>query len=282
MQVYSYIYFSADMPKINLPAGLNMYYLDENPAAGMCVLLLHGLGANSDSWQLQIPVLTQAGFRVLAPDLRSFGRTGFPGSTSIAAMAADCRELLDALQIAETVVCGISMGGNVAQQIALDYPQRTTCLVLINTFAHLRPPRLRTWIYFVWRFILIYLFGLESQARIVAKSLFPRPDQEIYRHELYQQVIMADPRGYRATMLALARFDSRLRLPGLRIPALIITSSDDTTVPPPLQTELVDLISGARQQIVPAAGHAVIVEKPEIVNHTLLRFLGNCQSTHQA
>lgn len=270
------------MPTIDLPSGLCLFYRDENPSGNRCVLLLHGLGANSDSWQLQIPTLVQAGYRILAPDLRSFGRTGFPGSTSINAMAADCRALLRSLEINQTVVCGISMGGNVAQQFALDYPQKTTCLVLINTFAHLRPPQLRTWIYFAWRFILINLFGMHSQARSVATSLFPDPEQEFYRQELYRQVMMSNPQGYRATMQSLARFDSRLLLPKLKIPVLIITSSEDTTIPPPLQTEMVDLIPASRQIVVPGAGHAVIVEKPGVINQALLEFMNHCEQPNEA
>lgn len=122
-----------------------LHYLDLNSAAPTPVVFLHGLGANGTSWQLQFAPFEGAGYRLIAPDLRSFGQSPYPGHTSISAMAEDLRALLDHLQIPKAHLIGISLGGTVALQFALDYPQSVDKLVLTNTFAHLRPKSLSVW-----------------------------------------------------------------------------------------------------------------------------------------
>ncbi len=252
-----------------------LYYLEQQPQAARQVLLLHGLGATSDSWLFQTPPLIAAGFRVVAPDARSFGKSTYPGRTSIRAMAEDFVHLLDHLQIAHTDVVGISMGGTLALQLALDYPNRIDRLVLVNTFAGLRPKSLKVWGYFLYRFILVHTVGLDQQARFVAQRIFPKPEQEILRRELIAQVSQASPAGYRATMRALGLLDITSRLGEIHCPTLVITGEQDSTVPPDVQNILVHSIPGASQEIIPGAGHAVSVEKPDEFNRILLAFLSD-------
>ena len=262
------------MPKISLAEDLEIYYLERNPTGKQTVLLLHGLGASSNSWQLQIPALEQAGFRLLAPDIRGFGRSSHSKiRMSISAMAGDLSALMDCLEIRSAHVVGISMGGILALQLVLDYTDRVDKLVLINTFAKLRPRSPKTWLYFAWRFLLVYLVGFPSQARTVTKRIFPKPDQEALRQELYREIMQSDPSAYRSVMAALARFDVSKRLCEIQAPTLILTGESDTTVPPKDQAALLVGIHSARQICVPDAGHAMIAEQPEIFNHLLLDFL---------
>ena len=262
------------MPKLTISPGVSIYYEEHNPAGQEPVLLLHGLGATTVSWQLQIPVLVNAGLRVIAADARGFGRSSYPsGSTSIAEMAGDFFHVLEALQATPAHVVGISMGGTQALQFALDYPQLTRKLVLINTFARLRPGNLSGWFYFALRFLLVHSLGVPYQARTVAKRLFPNPDQDELRQTLIEQIEQADPAGYRAAMRALARFNVQSRLSEIQMPTLVITAANDTTVPPAAQKQLAAGIPGARHVIIQGAGHAVTVEKPEDVNKILVEFL---------
>jgi 3-oxoadipate enol-lactonase len=262
------------MPDSELVTGLNLHYLDENSAAQPNVLLLHGLGANCDSWQLQTPHLVGAGYRVIIPDVPGFGKSTFSGGrVSIASLTQHIIQLLDCLKITSTDVVGISMGGTLALQMALDYPSLVEKLVLVNTFARLNIAGPRQWPYYLQRLILLYTVGIPAQARAVARRLFPRPEQELLRQELITQILQADPRGYRSTLIALARFNVADRLKEIHLPTLVISGDADTTVPMENQHQLVKGISGARHLIIPNAGHAVIVEEPEIFNRILLDFL---------
>jgi 3-oxoadipate enol-lactonase len=262
------------MPFLDTIAGTRIHYLDENPTGRASIVLLHGLGANCTSWQLQIPPLTQAGFRVIAPDAPGFGKSTYPGgNTSIASIASRIAELIQTLGIDSCNVVGISMGGTLALQLAIDHPETIQKMVLVNTFARLQVENIRILPYVLLRLILVHTLGLPAQAHTVARRIFPHPDQEFLRQELINQITQADVHAYRATMRALGRFDVRKWLCEIRCPTLVITGEADNTVPPPNQDFLAQSIPGAKQIYIPQAGHAVSVEKPDQFNSLLLEFL---------
>jgi len=259
------------MPRLDLSPNLKIHYIDINKSGSPVVLLLHGLGATGESWGLQVPALLAAGFRILVPDLRGFGKSSYPGGAlSISSMATDLVYLLDNLQVSVVDAVGISMGGTVGLQFALDYPERVRKLVLVNTFAQLKPERWDVWFYFFFRIVLIYTLGMAMQARAVARRIFPEPKQAELRQILINQITEADPRSYRAAIWALARFNVTQRLSELTIPTLVITGECDSTVPPRAQKQLAELIPNAQHITIPGARHAVIADQPEIFNKILL------------
>jgi pimeloyl-ACP methyl ester carboxylesterase len=262
------------MPELEISPALKIHYLDPGPTGGCPVLLLHGLGATADSWQLQMPALQEAGFRPIAPDSRGFGQSSYPGGgLTIPALAADLIALLDHLQIEQAHAVGISMGGTLALQLALEHPERVQKLALVNTFAALRPDNANQFLYFLLRLVLVHTLGLPAQAKAVAARIFPRPEEDILRQELLNQILQADPRGYRAAMRALARFNVSDQLAEIRCPALVITGQNDTTVAPQRQKTLVECIPGARQVVIAGAGHAASVDSPGAFNRALIEFL---------
>ncbi|MGB8214683.1 MAG: alpha/beta hydrolase [Anaerolineales bacterium] len=253
----------------------SLHYLDPNPPGRPFVLLLHGLGADGTSWGLQLPALNQAGFRPIAPDVPGFGGSPYDGQGwSIRRVAAQMAGLLEELGSGPTQVVGISMGGVIAQQFALDYPQLTQRLVLVSTFAILRPENFGGWWYFMRRWAAVLTLGLQAQGRVVAQRIFPEPEQAALRELLEATISRADPRAYRAAMRSLGLFDSCKKLASLHVPTLIVTGQNDSTVSPLRQQVLVKGIPGARQVLIPKAGHAVTVDQAEQFNRALLDFLG--------
>lgn len=266
------------MPFLSISPRLKIHFQDYNPQSPSTVLLLHGLGATGESWSLQIPDLTSAGYRLIVPDIRAFGQSSYPGgSMRVSELAKDMADLLEHVSVEQAHVIGISMGGTIALQMALDYPHLAKKLVLVNTFSHLRPEKPGVWLYFALRFLLIHTTGLPSQARAVAQRVFPHHQQAEYRRMLYEQILQANPAGYRAAMRALARFDVRRRLAEIRSPVLVITGSLDTTVPPASQTEMARNIPAASHITLSGAGHAASVDCPEEFNRTLINFLSDSQ-----
>ena len=264
------------MPDITINPALIIHFEIHNADEARTVLLLHGLGANSESWALQIPELVNAGFRVIAPDARGFGKSTYPGGKhSIADMASDIHILMNCLGISKYDVVGISMGGTIALQMAIDYPENINKLILVNTFARLRILRISNLFYLATRMAQLYLVGLDPQARLVSKQLFPLEEQEMYRTILYQQIMQSNLRGYRNSVQALARFNVTKDLGKLNLPTLVISGSDDNTVPLRVQEQMTDHIPGSKHIIINSAGHAVTVEKPEKFNKTLINFLLN-------
>ena len=136
---------------------LTIHYNLYNEAGNFPVLLLHGLGATGESWGFQIPALVESGFSVIAPDARGFGGSSFPGRrTTIQQMAGDMVDLLQQLSIQQAHVVGISMGGTLALQMAIDHPRMIAKLMLVNTFGRLQPKNPGVWLYFLIRFILVH------------------------------------------------------------------------------------------------------------------------------
>lgn len=251
-----------------------LHYLDPNPTGHPAVLLLHGLGADANSWTLQLPALTGAGFRPIATDTSGFGLSPYDGhGWSINRMAAELAGLLEELQTGPAHVVGLSMGGTIAQQFALNTPHLIRKLVLVSTFAVLRPDTLSGWLYFLQRFILVNTLGLPAQAKVVAQHVFPGPRYGQLREMLVETISRADPRAYRKAMSSLGLFNSVKRLGEIKVPTLVVTGAGDTTVTQSRQRILVDGISAARQVIIPDAGHAVPVDQAESFNRELLAFI---------
>jgi pimeloyl-ACP methyl ester carboxylesterase len=252
----------------------DLHYLDPYPSEQPAVVLLHGLGADSSSWVLQFEPLIGAGFRPIAPDITGFGASPYDGKGwSVDQAAKRIADLLAQLNAVPAHVVGLSMGGVIAQQMALDFPRLARQLVLVSTFSYLRPDSLRGWLYFARRAILILTRGVRAQARMVAWDLFPDPAQEPIREILIEQICRSDPRVYRKAMRALGRYNSSRRLHEIQVPTLVVTGGRDTTVSSRNQERLAQLIPGAEQVIIPDAGHAVTVDQADIFNRTLLDFL---------
>jgi pimeloyl-ACP methyl ester carboxylesterase len=271
-----------EMPLLTLSSGATLSFHDDNPQGTPAVLLLHGLGATGDSWKEHSAWLADAGWRVLAPDMRGFGESGYPGHTSIPALAQDMAELVQQVGAAPVHVVGLSLGGTVAQQLALEHPDLVRSLVLVNTFARLHPEGPRAWVYFGLRLLLVHTLGLGAQARLVARHMFPRPDQEPQRRDLVAQVVRANPRAYRATMRALWHFNVEERLGEIRVPTLVVTGGQDSTVSPRNQRVLVDSIPGARLAAVASANHAVPEERPAEFRRILEEFLQGMRGAETA
>jgi pimeloyl-ACP methyl ester carboxylesterase len=253
-----------------------IHYLDPNPAGSPAVLFLHGLGADATSWAFQFPPLIQAGMRPIAVDVPGFGKSDYDGrGWGVSRMAALTAGLMGELNTGPAYICGLSMGGTIAQQLVLDFPHLARKLILVSTFTVLRPESLGTWLYFAQRLLLVHTVGLKYQAPVVARHVFSAPEDELLRQELIERITSADPRAYRAAMRSLGWFDSRKRLKQIKIPVLVITGDRDQTVSPLRQKMLAEGIPGARQLVIAGAGHGVSVQKPVEFNLAMMDFLAD-------
>ncbi len=253
-----------------------LHYLDPNPNGHPAVLLLHGLGADTTSWTFQLQPLAEAGFRPLAVDAPGFGKSPYDGKGWNACRVADeLATLLRELKTDPVHVVGISMGGIVAQQMAFDYPELVSRLVLVNTFSVLRPRTISRWIYFRLRLLMVQTVGIPRQAKLVAMKIFPHPGQEFMRQQLIASISQADPRAYRLAMRSLKDFNSSNGLHLLRMPVLVISGGNDTTVDIQDQKILAQGIPGARHVIIPGGGHGVSVDSYEAFNRELVTFLSS-------
>jgi pimeloyl-ACP methyl ester carboxylesterase len=201
----------------------------ETAGSGDPLLLIHGLGSSGDDWAFQRDAFAQRHTLIL-PDLRGSGRSAKPpGPYSIARFAADLWALVDALGFERIAILGFSLGGAVALEMALGEPARVSKLILCNSLANYRTDTLRKWFEARLQLAFVHTLGLRGTARLIAKRLFPMPDQAPKRQRVVD-VVGANPKpAYLATVHALIGWSALERLPALRAPTLILSAEYDYT-----------------------------------------------------
>ncbi len=260
-------------PTAALAAGgeVRLHYVEQGQ--GPAVVFLHGLGSSAADWQWQIPVFAQH-YRALAPDLRGHGQSAAPGQPlTIPRMAADIAAWLERLSAGPAHVVGLSLGGCVAQWLALHYPAHVRSLTLVNTFARLRPAGWQGAGRLLRRAWLLCFAPMPATAAYIAAGLFPKPEQTDYRTAATASLGQNSRRTYFAAIGALLAFDTRRQLPALRCPTLVVAGDRDTTVGLAAKAELQRLIPGARLVVVADSGHATPYDQMGIFNQAVLEFI---------
>jgi pimeloyl-ACP methyl ester carboxylesterase len=192
-------------------------------------------------------------------------------------MADDTVGLLDALGIDRAHVCGVSMGGMIAQEIALRHPGRVRTLQLHATLA--RPDAYMKALVEAWRKVRIAL-GREEALRVLALWLFAPCSYEERADfvELVLQNAIANPHpqsltGYLRQGDAVLGHDTLERLDRVRCPTLVSVADQDVLVPPRFSHAIADRIPGAELKTIADAGHAYMWEKPDVFNAMCLEFV---------
>ena len=244
---------------------------------GEPLILIMGFGGDHQAWAFQVPALAQR-YRVITFDNRGAGQSDAPDQPyTIRAMAEDVRGLLDTLDIERAHVLGVSMGGMIAQELALDHPRRVRSLQLGCTLA--RPDAYMRALIGGWREVRTHL-DREATLRILAVWLFaPQTYQE--RPEFVEMVIqsaLANPwpqtvTGFLRQSDAIAGHDTLARLGAIGCPTLVSVAEDDILVPPRFSRELAAQIPGAKLQVVSGAGHVFFWERADVFNQICLDFL---------
>ena len=262
------------MPKVRV-GDIDMFYVEAG--GGEPVILIMGFGGDHTAWAFQLRPFAER-YRVIAFDNRGAGQTDQPDAPcTIALMADDTLGLLDRLGIERAHVVGLSMGGMIAQEIALRAPARVRSLQLHATLA--RPDAYTRALLDVWRVQRVKL-TLEERMRALALWLFA-PVTYAERPELVETVLrnaIENPHpqslaGFLRQAEAVAGHDTLDRLGAIRCPTLVSVAEDDALVPPRFARELAQRIAGAELALVPGAGHAYMWERPDAFNALCLEFL---------
>jgi pimeloyl-ACP methyl ester carboxylesterase len=240
---------------------------------GYPLLMLHGLGSSGDDWWFQTPAFSPH-FRVVSPNLRGHKQSSaLRGPISLVTLAADVAQLLDALPIERAHVVGLSLGGAVAQLLAIHFPAKVNKLVLVNTFARLWPTSLHETYTLARRVVVSKFLPPETTAKVVARDLFPRPNQAALRGEVLKRSGVNDVPSYRYLVDAIRRFDSRSQLDRIAASTLLITGDRDAVVPRGCQQQLARGIRKVQWHVVRDSGHATPIDQPEEFNRVVLKFL---------
>ena len=256
------------------PSANTVDLFHEEKGTGDPLVLIHGLGSASYDWRAQIEELADA-YRVIALDLRGHGRSEKPrGPYSIPQFAADVSAVLTRLDVRPAHLVGLSLGGMVAFQLAVDTPELVRSLVIINSAPAVLMDSFKMRAVLALRLFILKVFGLRVLGRIIARGLLPRREQQPLRREFVARFARNDPHAYEASMRAIVNWSVADRLGEIRCPVLVLSGDRDYT-PVEAKERYVRLIPKARLEVIPDAGHAWTLERAELVNDALRRFLAH-------
>ncbi len=251
--------------------GIPIHY--EVSGTGDPVLLLHGLGSSIADWSPQVPVLARR-FRAVTVDVRGHGDSGKPpGPYHIADFAADAKAALVAAGISRPAhVIGISMGGMVALQLAVDSPELVRSLVILNSGPEVRASTLKERFQLLQRRVFTRLLSQRTLGRAIAGRLFPRPEQASLRADMEERWAANDKTAYRATLEAILEWSVVDRIADIRQPTLVISGDRDYTTADSKRVWAARMPK-ARVAVLPDSGHASSIDQPEAFNRMVLEFL---------
>ena len=245
------------------------------PPDGPLVCLAHSLSSDSGIWAEQVPPLLAAGWRVLRVDMRGHGGSGAPaGPYRMEELAGDIIAVLDFLCAPHMHFVGLSIGGMIGQQLAIDHGDRLHSLMLTGTSPKAVPGPPEMW---PDRFGAIRAAGsVEPIADATMTRWFTqafRPRHVSRWQQVRAMIANTDPEGYIASAEAIIAFDVLARLPQVRTETLVVCGDDDPGTPAEGNRLIARLIQGARYEEIACARHIPMVEHPELFSRIMQGWL---------
>jgi pimeloyl-ACP methyl ester carboxylesterase len=255
--------------------GIQIYY--EEHGSGYPVLLIQGLGYPSGMWFMQVPALSRR-FRTMVMDNRGVGKSEKPDEEyTVGRMASDAAGLLRFLGVPKAHVVGVSMGGYIAQELALNHPDLVDRLVLMATSCG--SPRYLELTKDLWDEVA-KLAGLppeqilrQGMSFAVTERFWRDFPEAIERSVSIRMENLQPLYAFNRQSAAAMNFDSRDRAHLIRQPTLILAGAQDRVMPPILTEELSKKIPQAQFKVFPNAAHLLFLEEADSVNRVLLDFL---------
>lgn len=233
------------------------------------VVFANSLGTDLTLWDSVLPLLP-AGLRFVRMDKRGHGKSSCPDAPyTMGALVSDAEAVCDALTVRNAMFVGLSIGGMIAQGIAVKRLDIVRTLVLSNTAA-----KIGTAEGWADRINAVRTKGIEAIADGIMERWFARDFCASPAVKPWRDMLCATPvEGYTGCCAAIAGTDFYTPTSGLRLPSLGIAGSEDGSTPPDLVRETVDLIPGSKFHLIRKAGHLPCVEKPEDYAEILTGFL---------
>lgn len=240
------------------------------PATRRTITLINGYGRPCADFRSLGKALVRAGFKVITLDNRAAGRSQVSKPFTLTDMASDVVTLWEHLEIKSSAVLGISMGGAIAQLLALDFPAQVTHLVLISSFCE-------------QSFALLQSKRRWHNLAAVQATLRHYVAADFYHHNRALLAVMAEQmwqqrhaRGTSASWQdqAIAGFSSRARLAQLSCPTLIMHGTEDRVIDPQAAEVFAQTIPQAELCLLPQAGHLLLLEKAAELRTRVIDFCG--------
>jgi 3-oxoadipate enol-lactonase len=252
--------------------GVHIAWRDHGPADAPPLVLVHSLGLDSRMWAPQVETLS-SDRRIVTLDLRGHGRSDAPaGPYTMERLALDVLAVADAAGIETFDLCGLSIGGQIGQWLALERPHRLRALVLADTAA--RIGNADAW---ADRIAAVEAGGMAAIVGIVLERCFAAGIEERapqYVSYARETVLAMSPVGYVGCCAALAASDLRERVATIAVPTLVMAGSEDVTTPPADARRLHEAIAGSELVILEGSAHVSNLDAEVAFTAHLDAFLG--------
>jgi len=249
---------------------IEIYY--EVHGDGEPLVFIHGLGSSSAGWKYQLEYFSKH-YQVILVDVRGHGQSSITNNQySIKQFASDIAKLMSRLEIEQYHIVGLSMGGAISFQMALDVPDSIKSMTIVNSWPDFTLQNVKEKLGMAFVYVLVKLFGLKSIVDKVAESLYPNNQNPALFDEFSQQFLANDKNSFLNARMALTRWSIMSELAKIRCPTLILAADQDYTSVA-FKEKFTKLIAKAKILIVPNSHHALPVEKPDEFNPYLLDFL---------
>jgi 3-oxoadipate enol-lactonase len=251
------------------------HYTVDGSADKPALVFSNSLGSDLRIWDPMVPYLA-GDFRLIRYDTRGHGLSEAPPRPySASDLAGDVVGLLDALQVEQAVICGLSVGGVIAQQLAIEHPDRVRALVLCDTGA-----RIGTVSSWEERIATVRTNGLTvlatpSMERWFSEDFRRRHSAEVRGYA--NMVVRTAVDGYVGTCCALRDADLTEAAASIDKPTLVLCGDQDIATPPDMARELAKIIPRARLALISGAAHISCVEQPAMMAKQITQFLREVQ-----
>ncbi|MBV7484909.1 alpha/beta fold hydrolase [Bordetella sp. BOR01] len=255
------------------------YQIYRNKASDQCIVLLHSLAMDYRFWRLIAPALASWA-TVICPDVRGHGQSSKPtGPYSISLFARDLKELLQSLGYRQAIVGGASMGGCIALQFGIDYPELATSLALIDTTAWYGPTAPADWSGRGQKAVTEGFGALvQFQTTRWFSDEFRRAQPDIVQ-TCVDTFLANDSDAYVATCHAMGSFDGREGAKRIGCPAEVVVGEQDYAAPVSMAQDLHAVISGSALTVIPSARHLTPLETPTVIVQAFERLLAGAGDT---
>ncbi len=248
---------------------VRLHYREDGDPDGAPLVFANSLGTDLRLWDKIVPLLP-AGLRIIRYDKRGHGLSSCPSAPySMGSLITDAERLLDHLKVQNAVFVGLSIGGMIAQGLAVKRMDQVRAMVISNTAAKIGTPEM-------WRerIVACEASGIEALADAVMERWFARAFRDTDELEAWRNMLVRQPlHGYIGCSAAIAGSDFYTTTASLTLPTLAIAGSDDGSTPPDLVRETAELVKGSRFALIRGAGHLPCVEKPREYASLLNDFL---------
>ena len=240
------------------------------------IVFIHGLGSSVRDWEFQVDFFSKD-YKVLAYDVRGHGDSDKPsGPYSVPQFSLDAATLINKLELAPAHLVGISMGGMIGFQLALDAPDLVKSLVVVNAGPEVLVKNFKD-LFQVWhRHFLVRVFGMRKVGEVLGTRIFPKENQKEIRDIFIERWAENDPNAWLNAFKGLVGWTVREHLGEIECPVLVVSADQDYT-PVSFKETFVKNIPNGRLVVIENSHHATPVDQTEKFNQVVLNFIQEIQ-----